>query len=106
MDMRATPGRWRAAAQRIARGIIRAHRRRFWARYFTGQIVEGQKVSVKLGATGVQSVTGQVAQIPQVIEFQWLRHGQPVPDGWRVQKFGPLNHHHRYGVMISREIED
>lgn len=37
----------------------------------------------------------------EVREVMWLRHGEPVPDGWRVVRGRP-SHHDRHAVLIER----
>ena len=36
---------------------------------------------------------------------QWLRHGQPIPDGWQLAPHQTVNHHTVYGVLIVRVKE-
>jgi len=43
-----------------------------------------------------------------IIECQWLKHGEPVPDGWRVASADPkvLRHHGQYSVLIERTVSE
>lgn len=42
-----------------------------------------------------------------VTECRWLKHGDPVPEGWRVSSKDPavLRHHGAYCVLIERTVE-
>ena len=39
-----------------------------------------------------------------VTEFAWLRHGQPVPEGWTVPPQRLDSHHNHYAVLIARPV--
>jgi hypothetical protein len=43
--------------------------------------------------------TAPLAAVVAVVA--WLRHGEPIPDGWRVAA-QRLTHHHRYSVLIEQ----
>jgi len=41
--------------------------------------------------------------MPSITEFMWLRHGSPMPEGWRLADQA-ITHHTRYAVLIMREV--
>lgn len=36
-----------------------------------------------------------------ITEYRWLKHGDPLPDGWRLAEQA-ITHHHKYGAWIMR----
>ncbi len=42
----------------------------------------------------------------EVREFTWLRHGKPVPEGWKVPDQRLDTHHQVYSVLIQKEPVD
>ena len=39
--------------------------------------------------------------------FRWLRHGVPMPDGWRLAEPQRIDTHHNfYAVLITMEEQD
>lgn len=35
-------------------------------------------------------------------EFMWLKHGTPIPKGWKLSDQA-MTHHHQYAALIERE---
>lgn len=38
------------------------------------------------------------------VEVMWLRHGEPLPDGWEAADSDVVEHHHKHHARLIRHV--
>jgi hypothetical protein len=65
-------------------------------------IRRGSRTNQSAGRSGSASTPKRTARLAAVVAVvAWLRHGEPIPDGWRVAA-QRATHHHRHAFLIEQ----